>query len=102
VCATDDGQADSASLLSLGVGLGGTGSSLALLSACAAELFGVGEDEVHVLVEGEHLSDHLAAILQRNFHAVIDKILHLSLAICGRHAGRGASEDGLFSRKIGV
>lgn len=70
--AADDGQADGASLFGLGVRLGSTGGGLALLSTRAAELFGVGEDEVHVLVEGKHLSDHLTAVLQRNFHAVID------------------------------
>jgi hypothetical protein len=69
--ATNDGKSNCASLFSLGDLLGCAGCGLAP-SSCASELFCVGEDEVHVLVECEHLPDHLSAILQSNFHAVVD------------------------------
>lgn len=85
--AADDGEANGASLLGLGDLLGCAGRGLAL-SSCAAELFSVGEDEVHVLwgvsaepwrrsirtylVEGEHLPDHLSAVLKCHLHAVVD------------------------------
>lgn len=48
VRAADDGEANGASLLSLGNLLGCAGRGLPP-SSCAAELFSVGEDEVHVL-----------------------------------------------------
>jgi hypothetical protein len=38
----------------------------------AAEFFGVGEDEVHVLVEGEHLASELAAVFEGGAHAIVD------------------------------
>ena len=88
--ATNDGKSNCASLFSLGDLLGCAGCGLAP-SSCASELFCVGEDEVHVLrlmlgrpsrrglatylVECEHLPDHLSAILQSNFHAVVDLVL---------------------------
>jgi hypothetical protein len=71
VRAADDGESNGASLLSLGDLLGCAGRGLSP-SSCAAELFCVGEDEVHVLVECEHLPDHLPAILKCHLHAVVD------------------------------
>ena len=50
--AADDGQSNGASLLGLGDLLGCAGRGLAP-SSCAAELFSVGEDEVHVLGGGQ-------------------------------------------------
>jgi len=83
----DDGESNGASLLSLGDLLGCAGRGLSP-SSCAAELFGVGENEVHVLrlmlakalrrglatylVECEHLPDHLPSILKCYLHAVVD------------------------------
>jgi hypothetical protein len=49
---------------------GGFGGLVALLDA--AELFCVGENEVHVLVEGEHLAGELAAVFEGGAHAVVD------------------------------
>ena len=67
------------------------GGRLVLLALGSAEFFRVGEDEVHVLVEGEHLrkevsscpsqrkdertthlTGHLAAVVQRDAHPVVD------------------------------
>jgi hypothetical protein len=58
VGAPDDCQAQGALLFLLndcGGGGRARGGRLVLLALGAAELFGVGEDEVHVLVEGQHL-----------------------------------------------
>ena len=46
--AANDGESNGASLLGLGNLLGCAGRGLSP-SSCAAELFSVGEDEVHVL-----------------------------------------------------
>lgn len=67
----NDGEANGASLLSLGDLLCCAGRGFPP-SSCAAELLSVGEDEVHVLVEGEHLPDHLSAVLKCHLHAVVD------------------------------
>lgn len=69
--AAEDGEADCASLLGLGDLLCCAGGGLASPSS-ASELLCVCEDEVHVLVEGEHLPNHLPAVLQRHLHAVVD------------------------------
>lgn len=86
MCATNDGEANGASLFCLGDLLGCARRGLPS-SSCAAELFSVGEDEVHVLdmsaecrhtvvgaylVEGEHLPDHLPSVLKCHLHAVVD------------------------------
>jgi len=69
--AANDGEPNRASFLGLGNLLGCAWCSFTP-SPRASELFCVGENEVHVLVECEHLPNHLSAILQRNFHAVVD------------------------------
>lgn len=87
MCTANDGQSNGASLLRFGDLLGCAGRGLPP-SSCAAELFCVGEDEVHVLrlmlgrpsrrglatylVECEHLPDHLPPILKCYLHAVVD------------------------------
>jgi hypothetical protein len=43
-----------------------------LAAADFAEFFGVGEHEVHVFVEGEHLTCHLSAVVEGHTHAVVD------------------------------
>lgn len=48
------------------------GSTRLVLALDAAELLGVGQDEVHVAVVGEHLADELARVLQRHAHPVVD------------------------------
>lgn len=48
------------------------GSGRLVLALDAAELLGVGQDEVHVAVVGEHLTDELARVLQRHAHPVVD------------------------------
>jgi hypothetical protein len=75
VRASDDGQANGSSLFGLSNLLLGSWCGLACPSSRPAEFFCVGEDEVHMLVECEHLTRHLSPILQGNFHAVVDKIL---------------------------
>jgi hypothetical protein len=85
--AADDGQADRASLLSLGDALGCARRGLSS-SSSTAELLCVGKDQIHVLldisifsaviscdtdlVEREHLSNHLPTILKCYLHAVVD------------------------------
>jgi hypothetical protein len=73
VCAAYDEQTQRTLLLDLDVcgccsraatrscGCGLAAAFAALLDA--TELFSVGEDEVHVLVEGEHLAGELAAVV---------------------------------------
>lgn len=55
------------------------------LALHSAELFCVGEDEVHVLVEGEHLASHLTTVHHCDAQAVVDQALHLALLVCGGH-----------------
>ncbi len=73
--ASNDGKTKSALLLGLderSVG-GSTWSGAGLLLALdASELFGIGENEVHVLVKCEHLSDHLASVVHGDSHPVVD------------------------------
>jgi hypothetical protein len=38
----------------------------------AAEFFCVGENEIHVFVEGEHLAGELAAVFEGGAHAEVD------------------------------
>lgn len=45
---------------------------LVLLALGAAEFLGVGENEVHVSVVGEHLANQLSRVLQRHTHPVVD------------------------------
>lgn len=45
---------------------------LVLLALDAAEFLGVGENEVHVSVVGEHLANQLSRVLQRHTHPVVD------------------------------
>jgi hypothetical protein len=87
MCATDDGESNSATLFSLGNGLCCARRGLAS-SSSAAELFCVGQDQVHVLeiisltqaaflcdtdlVECEHLPNHLSTILKCYLHAIVD------------------------------
>jgi hypothetical protein len=87
MCATDDGESDSATLFSLCDGLCCAGRGLAS-SSSAAELLCVGENKIHVLqiirltqtanlrdtdlVECEHLPNHLSTILKCYLHAVVD------------------------------
>jgi len=96
--AADDGQSNGASLLGLGDSLGCARRSLGP-SSCAAELLRVGEDEVHVLVEGEHLPNHLPVVLKCHLHAVVDEVLHLALSVGGSHGNCCASEDDLGFKK---
>jgi hypothetical protein len=60
------------------------------LALDSAKLFRVGEDEVHVLVEGEHLAGHLATVHHGDAQAVVDQALHLALLVCGHGEGRCA------------
>lgn len=69
--ATNDGESNCAALLCLGDLLCCAGCGLAS-SSRASKLFCVGENEIHVLVEREHLPNHLPAILKCDLHAVID------------------------------
>lgn len=59
-------------------------SSRLVLLLDATELFGIGEDDVHVFVKGQHLPGHLAAIVQSDSHPVVDVAGHLALLV-GRH-----------------
>lgn len=103
-----DGEAERALLFGLDClccsGAGGTRCTgrLRLLLLDSAELFGVGKDEVHVLVKGKHLTRHLAAVHQRDAHPVVDVAGHLSLLV--RHGCRGlAPESSLpFKNWVGV
>jgi hypothetical protein len=93
--AADNGQAQRPLLFLLNDLGGGRrragGGRLVLLALGAPEFFGVGEDEVHVLVECEHLprgvsdlsnqhgaemaaylAGHLAPIVQGDAHPVVD------------------------------
>lgn len=100
MCAADDSEANCATLFSLGDLLRCAGCGLAP-SSCAPKLFSVCENEIHVLVESQHLSDHLPAILKCDLHAIVDKILHLSLSVCRRgHDECSASEDGLIVFRV--
>jgi hypothetical protein len=45
-----------------------------LATADFAKFFGVGEDEVHVFVKGEHLACHLSAVVEGHAHTVVDQI----------------------------
>jgi hypothetical protein len=69
--AANDGQAKGASLGSFSDAL-----DTALFNSATnlAEFFGIGEDDIHMLVESKHCSGHLPAILQGDFHAIVDKI----------------------------
>ena len=49
-----------------------------LLWPYAAELFAFREDEVHVAVEGEHLADERAAVVDRNFEPPVYEAQHLA------------------------
>lgn len=87
---------------------------LALLLGLA-KLFGVGENEVHVLfpklaailsrgisacthlVKGQHLSNHLAAILERHSHPVVDLVG--GLVNCRRAGENGADRRGASTRR---
>lgn len=85
---TDDGEAESALLLCLDE------LRLCLSRSCrlcglalySAELLSVCEDEIHMLIEGEHLAGHLTSVHHGNAKAVVDQALHLALLVCGRHA----------------
>lgn len=76
-----DGEAQSTLLFrfdkSWGGGARGRGGAFGGLALDAAKFFGVGEDEVHVFVKGEHLASHLTAVVQSNPHTIIDQILLL-------------------------
>lgn len=89
--ASDDGETQSSLLLRLdGLRRGTTrarGSRLVLLALDASELFGVGKDEVHVLVKGKHLTGHCPAIVEGNPHPPVNVTGHLSLLV--RHLGGG-------------
>lgn len=63
----------------------------------ATELFCIGEDEIHVLIEREHLSGHLSAIVERHSHLVVDEVLHLALPV-GRHDGRKVRTSATLAR----
>ena len=89
VCAANDRQTKS-TLLFLDEGLSSRRVRLGLHAFGLAELFGICEDEVHVLVKGEHLilwlamvamerrrkgthlAGHLAPVIQSDAHAPID------------------------------
>lgn len=120
VGAPDDSQPQRALLLLLD-DLGGRRRAgrrrLVLLALGSAELFRVGEDEVHVLVKGEHLvnavsatsnssswaggeasthlTGHLAAVIQGDAHPVVDLLMPMSEYCCNRvrarHRGRGCT-----------
>lgn len=82
-----DNRQTECSLLLLHDGLrcaGGAGGSRLVLLLDATELFGIGEDDVHVLVKSQHLPGHLPAIVQSDSHPVVDVAGHLSLLV-GRH-----------------
>jgi hypothetical protein len=88
----NDGKTKSTLLLSLdklGLCLSRSGR-LGGLALYSAEFFCVGEDEVHVLVEGEHLAGHLATVHHGDAQAVVDQALHLALLVCGHGEGRCA------------
>lgn len=83
--ASDDGETQSSLLLRLDGLRRGTararGSRLVLLALDASELFSVGEDEVHVLVKGKHLTGHCPAIVEGDPHPPVDVTGHLSLLV---------------------
>jgi hypothetical protein len=79
VRASHDQQAQRALLVDLNVYCwrgAGCGSGFAALVTLldASEFFGVGEHEVHVLIECEHLAGELAAIFEGGAHAVVDLV----------------------------
>lgn len=88
MCAANDGETQGTFLLLLN-GLGGRrcarSGGLGLLALDASELFGIGEDKVHVLVESEHLAGHLAPVVQRDAHPEVDVSGHLALFVGCRH-----------------
>jgi hypothetical protein len=48
------------------------GPGFGLFGADSSKLFRVGENEIHVLVEGEHLTRHLPPIVQGHAHPPVD------------------------------
>lgn len=88
--AANNGETESALFFGFDkCGCGAAGSRLCAfgrLALYSAELFCVCEDEVHVLVECQHLPSHLSPIIQCNSHSVVDEILHLPLFV--RHNDR--------------
>lgn len=102
MAATDDGKTQGALLFSLDQRSGGGAGGLALraLALDTAELFSIGENKVHVLVEREHLAGHLTAVVERGAHAVVNQVLHLSLLVALRHDWRGACEHDFGSDRV--
>jgi hypothetical protein len=52
--------------------------ALALAGIGLAELFGIADDQVHVLVKGHELTDHFSTVLNGHTNAVVDPLLHLA------------------------
>lgn len=89
--AADNGQAQCALLLCLDRlclrGRATDGGGLGGLALEFAELFGVGENQVHVLVESQHLASHLATVQESDSHPVVDlrhKSVYIGVAIARR------------------
>jgi hypothetical protein len=106
VGAADNGQAKGTLLFgldSLAAGAGTGRGRFVLLALDASELFGIGEDEVHVLVKSKHLAGHGTPIVEGDTHAPVDITDHLSLLV-RRHLGGsfGSSQLGLVLRKAGA
>jgi len=72
-------------LLFLSVRTGSGGSSR--FSFDFPELVGVGENEIHVFVEGEEGADEDTAVLKMAAHAVVDVLQHLRALADLRHLG---------------
>lgn len=69
---------------------------LGLASLQLPELFAVGEDEVHVFVEGLELADEGPRVLEDDAHAVVQMRRHL-VALSHRHLD--GSKESLFTEK---
>lgn len=78
--AAEEDEAEGPAVLALLVGFGG-GIRVRvrgfLRRGQLSKLLAVAEDEVHVAVEGHELPDELAAVLDRDAHAVVDVLEHL-------------------------
>lgn len=72
--AAEEDEAEGPAVLPL---LAGLGIGVFLGRGELAELLAVAEDKVHVTVEGHEAAHQLAAVLDRDAHAVVDVLEHL-------------------------
>jgi hypothetical protein len=68
----DDCETDLTAFFGFDSGSGAAWSSFQGLALGSAEFLSVGNDQVHVLIKGEHLPDHLSAVIEGNSHPVVD------------------------------